>query len=143
MKQKKIVMIVTAVLLAITAIAAVIWLNIRPTVSEGAIVLVKNGTEQILDLSVLTLTDIDGTIVNGKGEERRINGKGIHLSDITGASGFTQVRFTADDEYSAVVQADELDNAWLLISDDSAGLIVFGDSNAKRDVKNVVRIEVI
>ena len=143
MKQKKIVMIVTAVLLAITAIAAVIWLNIRPTVSEGGIVLVKNGTEQILDLSGLTLTDVDGTIVNGKGEERRINGKGIHLSDISGASGFTQVRFTADDEYSAVVQADELDNAWLLISDDSARLIVFGDSNAKRDVKNVVRIEVI
>ncbi|MBP3856012.1 MAG: hypothetical protein IK990_10435 [Ruminiclostridium sp.] len=143
MKQKKIVMIVTAVLLAITAIAAVIWLNIRPTVSEGDIVLVKNGTEQILDLSGLTLTDIDGTIVNGKGEERRINGKGVHLSDMIGASGFVQVRFAADDEYFAVVQADELDNAWLLISDDSARLIVFGDSNAKRDVKNVVRIEVI
>ena len=143
MKQRAIIIIITAVLLALTVIAAVIRLNDAPRAEEGSVVFFRHGTVQTLDLSGITLTDISGTIVNGKGEEKQISGKGARLSDVTGTSGFSQVMVTADDEYSASVKADELESAWLLISGDSVSLVVFGDSNAKRYVKNVVRIEVV
>jgi hypothetical protein len=48
---------------------------------------------------------------------------------------------TAEDEYSASVPAEDAEQAWILINEDgSYRLIVFGDGNAKRDVKNVCKV---
>ena len=57
-----------------------------------------------------------------------------------------QVTVTADDEYSAVVTAEELaapDKVYLIAQEeDGVQLVVFGDSNSKRNVSNVVRVTV-
>lgn len=77
--------------------------------------------------------------MNGKGEEKQIDAHGVILSEVCGGE-FSTATVTASDEYSAVVSGGE--NAYLILSDDgSLRLIVFGDENAKRDVKNVVRID--
>ena len=61
-------------------------------------------------------------------------------------SGAAAVKVTADDEFSAELSGDELDEAgkaYLVSEDDgSMRLVVFGDSNAKRNVRNVVSVEI-
>ena len=62
-----------------------------------------------------------------------------------GVQVLQSVRVVADDEYAAEVSAEELaqdGRVWLLKTDGGFRLIVFGDQNSKRDVKNVARIEV-
>ena len=53
---------------------------------------------------------------------------------------------TADDEFSAELSGDEVNEAgkaYLVGEDDgSMRLVVFGDSNAKRNVRNVVSVEI-
>ncbi|MBP5606842.1 MAG: hypothetical protein J6X66_01060 [Lachnospiraceae bacterium] len=142
MEQKKIIGVVVIILIMLTAVAAVIYLSGRTPVKEGMPVLVKDGKEKAIDLSALKLQEISGVVTNGKGEEKTVSGKGVGLSDITGTSGFTEVSVISDDAYSATVAVSEIENAYLQIEDGKARLIVFGDKNAKRDVKNVVRIEV-
>lgn len=86
------------------------------------------------------MTRVSGTIVNGKGEEKQIDAQGIMLSEVCGE--FSSVTVTASDEYSAVVEKRDQKNAYLILRDDgSLMLVVFGDENAKRDVKNVARID--
>ena len=54
------------------------------------------------------------------------------------------VSVTAADEYRVEVTSDELAERGkvFLLKEETPGLIVFGDSNAKRNVKNVARITV-
>ncbi len=117
-----------------TAILAVIHLTTRTPDTEGQI-LVNGESVQISDIK---MSPVSGTVVNGKGEEKQIDAQGISISDLCG--DFSTAKLTASDEYSAeVVNGDD---AYLILSDDgSLRLIVFGDENAKRDVKNVVRID--
>ena len=143
MKNKKTILIVVVVaLILLTAILAVLHLNSRDTVPEGAIALIADGKTTYVEMDKLDLIDVTGQTVNGKGETKDIAAKGVPLSDVTGTD-LSIVTVTADDEYAAEVPAADLENAYLILTDDgTARLIVFGDSNAKRDVKNVVKIEV-
>lgn len=85
------------------------------------------------------MSPVTGTVVNGKGEEKQIDAQGVILSEACGGE-FSTATVTASDEYSAVVKSGE--DAYLILSDDgSLRLIVFGDENSKRDVKDVVRID--
>lgn len=89
----------------------------------------------------LSLSSVKGTVVNGKGEEIAIDAQGVPLGDVCGTD-FTSVTVTASDEYHAEVSSGEIQNAYLIQKDDgSMQLIVFGDENLKRCVKNVVRID--
>ncbi len=116
---------------------AAVHLTTRTPDAEGEI-LVDGEPVVIADLQLESVT---GNIVNGKGEEKQINALGVSLSEVCG-SDFKTVTLTASDEYSAVVSMGEIENAYLILSDDGTlQLIVFGDVNAKRDVKNVVRID--
>ena len=84
------------------------------------------------------MSPVSGEVVNGKGERKLIDAQGAGLSELCG--DFTEATVTASDEYSAVVHGGE--EAYLILSDDgSLRLVVFGDENAKRDVKNVSRID--
>ncbi len=113
------------------------YLTTRTPDAEGEI-LVDGEAVVIADLQ---LSQVEGSVVNGKGEEKQIDARGICLSEVCGGD-YTTVTLTASDEYRAVVSADEIENAYLILSDDGTmQLIVFGDGNAKRDVKNVVRID--
>lgn len=61
-------------------------------------------------------------------------------------NGAAAVKVTADDEFSAELSGDELNEegkAYLVGENDgSMRLVVFGDSNAKRNVRNVVSVDI-
>ena len=141
------VIVVVAVL--ITAIVAVFYLNTRTTVSEGTLRIEHGGRTLELPLEQLDLTAIQGAVVNGKGEERTVDAQGILLDQVlreADVTEFSTVTVTADDEYSAVVTAEEVaetDKVYLIRQDEGGmQLIVFGDANSKRNVSNVVRLSV-
>lgn len=116
---------------------AAVHLTTRTPEKEGEILV--NGESVVF--ADLQLEQINGSIVNGKGEETQIDAKGIPLSEVCGVD-FETATVTASDEYSVTVAASEAENAYLISCDDgTVQLIVFGDENAKRDVKNVVRID--
>lgn len=143
MKQRKIEIAIIAVLIFFTAVLAAIYINTRDNVPKGTIAVIKDGQAEYIRLDELELYDVTGTVVNGKGEEKRIDAQGLPLSSITGTEGFQSVTVIAMDAYSAVVLLDELDNAFLIFTEDETPrLIVFGDGNSKRDVKDVERIEI-
>ena len=130
------------ILILLTLLAAVIHLSGREPAAEGVVALLRDGKESVLAAEDISLTDIEGTVVNGKGEEKEISARGAYLSDILGRD-LVSVTVTADDSYKAEVPAEDLERACLIQDEDgSIRLVVFGDQNAKRNVKNVVRIEV-
>lgn len=136
------------ILILVTAAVAVFYLTTRTAVPEGALrVEFADGQAKELSLEKLKLVPVQGTVVNGKGEERTIGAQGILLSDIlreVGVTDFSTVTVTADDEYSAQVTAEEIaaDGKVYLIRQEEGGmqLIVFGDENSKRKVSDVVRL---
>lgn len=141
MKGKKWPVAIIAALIFVTAVLAVIHLTGRDNAADGMILLNDRGEISYIDPEQLSLTDVAGTTVNGKGEEKRIEAKGVPLDVVTGAN-FDMVTVTADDAYTAQVGAEEFERAYLIVDDGALRLIVFGDANAKRDVKHIVRIDV-
>ncbi|MBQ1377322.1 MAG: hypothetical protein IIY77_05075 [Lachnospiraceae bacterium] len=94
---------------------------------------------------------VKGELVNGKGEKVSIDAKGSLLADLLTRAGIdpaevSVLKITSQDAYSAEVSGEELREAgkvYLVSEDDGTfTLVVFGDSNSKRKVKNTVRIEV-
>ena len=149
MKKIEPAKIIVIVLIFVTAIVAVIYLNTRTSVSKGALLVEYGGQTLELPLEQLELTAVHGIVVNGKGEERTIYAQGILLSQVlreAGVMDFSEVTVTADDEYSARVsagEAAEADKVYLIRQDEGGmQLIVFGDGNSKRNVSNVVRLSV-
>lgn len=149
MKRNKVLLLIIIALAAATTLVAVIHLNTRVSAPEG-VLLVEAGdhTEEIV-WDRLELTAVRGTLVNGKGEERGVDTRGILLRDMleyAGVSAETEVTVIAEDEYSASVTAAEIEadgQVYLAASEDGGvQLVVFGDSNSKRNVTGVVRLVV-
>ena len=133
MKNKRVIWLI-AVLAALTAVLALIHLTTRTPEKEGYILV--NG--ESVAISDIQMAQVSGEVVNGKGEKKQIDAQGVSLYDVCGE--FAEATITASDEYSATVYGGE--DAYLILSDGgSLRLIVFGDENAKRDLKNVSRIE--
>ena len=141
-KNSKIIVIIFVIIVMVSSVITFIYLKGRQTNKPQTLTIVKDGKNTLVDFSTLSLENFSGSITNGKGETRKINGKGVKLEEFTGNSGFSEAKIVADDEYFAIVKCDEIENAWIQIESQKARLIVFGDSNSKRDVKNVVRIEI-
>lgn len=149
MKKNKLTIIIVAVLVIITAIIAAVHLSSRVSPPKGVLRIEAAGKVTELPLSQLELTNVHGTVVNGKGEERTVDAQGLLLSDVlaqAGVSTYAEVTVVADDEYTAVVTADEVeasDRVFLLIeAGEQPQLLVFGDTNSKRNVSNVIRLVV-
>jgi len=150
MKQRKTILVILACLLLATAAFALLHLSTHDRVPEGALLVSGEGKEQYVDLSKLPLGPISGTVVNGKGEKKTMEGQGISMDDLLTAAGFDptaaeKVTAVSDDEYTAEISGEEIAEGgkiYLLIEDSSARLVAFGDSNAKRNVKNVVTLYV-
>lgn len=147
MKKNQKIAAIVAVLFLITAVLAVVHLGSRVSAPEGTL-RVETG-DQVIELALMELRSqpIHGTTVNGKGEERMVNAQGVPLSQALAQAGvtqFAQVIVAADDEYSAVVTAEEVEAAdrvfLLLDGGERPQLLVFGDSNSKRNVSGVVRL---
>ena len=146
MRNRKLTIIIIGVLLILTAILSVVHLTTREQGAESAVQVMYRGKNVAIALDELKpLAAVRGTIVDGKGQTSEIDATGILVSDVlalAGVSAENTVTVTADDEYSVTVTADETEEAWLIIEEDSLRLIVFGDPNSKRNVRNVVRLTV-
>lgn len=149
MKKIEPAKMIVIVVVLITAAVAVFYLTTRTAVPEGTLRIEHSGRVQELPLEQLELTAVHGAVVNGKGEERTVDARGILLSQVlreAGITEFSEVTVTADDEYNAVVTAEEIaepDKVYLIRQDEGGmQLVVFGDSNSKRNVSNAVRLSV-
>lgn len=147
-KKKRIIIAIVACLLVVTGVAAIIHFATRDSVREGAILVEAAGKKHEIVLSELSLIEVEGIAVNGKGEEKTISGSGIAVADLLSlvdVNEYSEINVIADDEYSASVSADEIaedGKVYLLVEDNQGRLVVFGDENSKRRIKNVVKIVV-
>lgn len=149
MKKNRPAILLLAVLLAVTAAAAGIHLSTRQTAQMGTVLVEYGGKVEELSLDRVELTAVRGTVINGKGEERRVDAQGAPLSAVlaeAGITSYTQAAVTADDEYSVTVTQEEAaapDRVFLIVQEgERTQLLVFGDPNSKRNVTNVIRLTV-
>lgn len=147
--KNKIVFGVIGVLLAVTAALAAIHLTTRTQEVEGAVLVEFAGQSVTIQIEDMPLVPVQGTVVNSKGEEREIDAQGIALAEVLALAGMEAlpengVTVTAVDEYSVEVTSDELaeQGKVFLLEEEVPRLIVFGDNDEKRNVKNVARITV-
>ncbi len=153
MKKKSI--IIVAVLLIITCIATVFYLRLRNDAPEGKIAVISGNKTVLIDPFGDSLVPIKGVTINAKGQEKDVDETGISLKDAISksglnGSGFSKARVISSDEYAAEISFDEINEegrAYLAKQREedgsfSARLYVFGDNDSKRQVKNVVRIEI-
>lgn len=134
----------------LTAALAVLHLTTRESVPEGAVRLSFQGKTVYLTADEIEKSHISGTLVNGKGETVSVDAMGIALMDALDAqsvpvSEITRIKITAQDAFSAEVSGAELrenGKIYLTARDNSVTLVVFGDSNSKRNVRDVAVIDV-
>ncbi|WP_026666235.1 hypothetical protein [Butyrivibrio sp. FC2001] len=152
MKKRNLLIVVA--LLLITAVITVIYLPKRTAAQAGTLIITYDGKNISVDPFNAPAVDVQGTTLNGKGEEKQISETGVTVLSVLGladisAEDFTTAKVVASDEYSAEISATEISTdgvAYLVSAADDNGatkikLIVFGDSNSKRQIKDVVRIE--
>ena len=166
MRKKSILL--AAILILLAALLSFFYLSGRRAVPGGTIAVVLDGTTIDIDPAGIVKTEVTGILRTGKGEERHIAAEGFALQELLRAAGirenaYASVRVVSEDEYAAELSMAEIEEpAKVFLIWDAAGeparalpirdaaadgtgslrLIVFGDQNAKRQVKNVRRIEV-
>ena len=141
MKHKKAVFGIIAVLVLMTAVLTIVHLRTRDQVPEGALLVNYNGKAIYVEVDKLNTEAVSGTVTNGKGEEKAIQGQGLPLFSLLDGA-FQSAVVSAEDEYTATVGMEDAENAFLILNEDgSLRLVVFGDPNAKRDVKQVVKVD--
>mgnify|MGYP003296125171 CR=1 FL=1 len=147
--KKHRVKIFALIMVVFTIIAAVFYFEQREEIMEGAL-RVTNGTSTVmLNPSKFERTQVSGIRVNGKGEEIPVNGVGIAIKDVLALAKIADYEFVkviSDDSYSAEISAEEVNDvtkAFLLFDEENElRLVVFGDTNSKRSVSDVVEIVV-
>ena len=148
MKTNKVKIFVIG-LAVLVVLAAVLHLSTRKVVAEGNLSVTVKGAETTLDISKFTYKQVTGTRMNGKGETIQIDAQGVALKDVLAmakAADYETVTVYSDDSYNAVVTAEEVEDgtkAFLIVGDENElRLVVFGDTNSKRSVSNVMRVVV-
>ena len=142
--MKRSALVIAAVLLCLTAVLAVVHLATRDKVPEGSLLVQFDGRESYVRIDALD-------IVHAKGDAQEIHQPGVRVSDVlkeavVDSGAIHSVTAVADDAFSAELLAEEImapDVAYLAReADGSMKLIVFGDANLKRNVRNVVKLVV-
>ncbi|MBO4862127.1 MAG: hypothetical protein J5535_04435 [Firmicutes bacterium] len=145
MKKKTLIIILAALVVIATVLAIIVSKN-QPSKSVSEVIIMQGGKETKVDLGKLQLTDVKATVTRANGKTIEIDSKGIELKDLLAEyRGFTTITVNAEDNYSAELKADELQtekNVYLILGEENKPrLMVLSDSNAKRDVKNVLSLE--
>ena len=149
--NRKTILILIASLLLLTAIAAVIHLTTRTRVPEHSLLVISGEKQVLLDIDKLKTYEVSGTVINGKGEEKQVQGQAVSLLEIVQISGLefkgsNTLAVCAGDEFAAAFTYEEVTKegqGYLIIGEDkTVTSVFFGDKNAKRNVKNVERIEI-
>ena len=125
-KDKKIIIFVILGLLIITAIATVIYLSQRAKTPEHSLVIVSGGKEKIVDIDKIDTFNFSGTVVNGKGDTKEVEGKGAMIADIINTSDYSIVTVTSDD----VINVGEIDvyNPVQNITEESSAISVLASA---------------
>ena len=151
MRQKRIIILILLILAAAAALLAVLHLTGDRTAEPGRVEISRKDQKRSAGEADIARIPVKGELVNGKGEKVSIDAKGSLLADLLTRAGIdpaevSVLKITSQDAYSAEVSGEELREAgkvYLVSEDDGTfTLVVFGDSNSKRKVKNTVRIEV-
>ena len=148
MKKKTIAIL--AVLAALLLVLTAVRLITREQIPEGALAVHMGEKTSYITLDQLNSQQITGTLINGKGQEKQVDASGVPLKSVLEAAKIPAeqihtVTLTADDAYSAEIKAEELEENKVYLAreeDGSVTLVVFGDSNSKRQVHNVVSLDV-
>ena len=148
MKKSNITKWIVIALVALSAVFAIIHLATRTNVPEQTLLVEYQGKEISVNFAAMPLEQVKGTLVNGKGDRMDVDEMGCSLATVLekalgDASAAQAVTAVAADEYSASVSSDEWntpETVYLLQVDDSIQMVVFGDSNSKRNVRNVERL---
>ena len=143
-------MIFIIILLVITGIMAMVYLNDREDIPENAIELSVRSESQYIDIEKIKYENVSGSRVNGKGEKIEVNASGLSLEKVLNDDGITEydtISVVADDAYSAEITAKEMQDgleAYLIQEEgeERLRLVVFGDKDSKRSVSNVAQIVV-
>lgn len=142
---------IIAALVILTAILALVHFSTRDKIPDGALMVNYGEKTVYIEMDTLAKIKINGTIVNGKGEQKEVDEIGVPLADILNAAGIDPaevnvVTVSADDEFSAEISGEEIQEegkAYLADDgEDGMRLIVFGDSDSKRNVRTVVKLDV-
>ena len=141
MKAKKTIIAVVAVLIALVVIFAFVHNHTRTKATEGALQIVSGGKTSYVQLDDIKAGRVQGTLVNGKGEESAVDAEGICTEDLLSKYSYSSFTAVADDEYKAEVAASEASKAYIISTEKGLQLVVFGDSNSKRAVRNLIRLE--
>ncbi|MBR2131550.1 MAG: hypothetical protein IJ955_03270 [Oscillospiraceae bacterium] len=148
-KNKILTISIIVSLVLLTGVAALVYLTTRAEVPEG-VLRVETSEEVIsIDTSLVKLHPVEGILINGKGEEREIDASGVELMELLSDNGITVpsgIKVTADDGYNAEVTVQEMEETgrvYLLMEDgERPQLVVFGDSDSKRNVTGVIMVVV-
>lgn len=137
------------VLILLTAVLAALHLSAASETAPGTLVLAYNGHETVLTPDPTSAVTVEGKSVNGRGEVREVHAEGWPFSSLLQAAGFDpqgiqRVSVLAADGYSAAVSGAEIleeGKVFLLKGEGSSfRLVVFGDENSRRNVKDVIRL---
>lgn len=147
MNSKKRLGLICVLCAVLVAVLAVVHFATRTEVPENAIAIEAGENTSYVVMGEQKLSTVEGEVVNGKGETSEVSGEGILLQDLlkdAKAEVTSKVKVISDDEYSAEVEADELEGekVYLVMEDQTVRMYVFGDPNSKRNVANVKRIVV-
>ena len=147
MKNHKPLLII-GLLLTITMVVACIYFVTREDVPEDVMQVIVGEKTYTVDISGLDYQYVNGTRVNGKGEEKEVRAQGVLVKDILAEleiTGFESISIVADDAYHVEISKDEVynDTKVYLIQEEREErlrLVVFGDKDSKRSVSNVAQI---
>ncbi len=166
MQNRKYRIIILAVLLALAAVTAVIGFQVRnqqlALEKDGAILMTVQGKEITVPLAKLNREEFTKEIVNGKGEKMENSYSGIELRTLLAEyeaeiGRITGMTVTAADQFAAEYTGDEIREAgkiWLVTSSNGKTLegidpgkpgvwvIVFGDPDMRRTIRNPVKVEI-
>lgn len=148
--MKKKIIAILAILAALLLVLTAVRLITREQIPEGALAVHMGEKTSYITLDQLNSQQITGTLINGKGQEKQVDASGVPLKSVLEAAiipaeQIHTVTLTADDAYSAEIKAEELEENKVYLAREEDGcvtLVVFGDSNSKRQVHNVVSLDV-
>ncbi len=162
-KYRLIMVIILLVLAAATLIFGFLVRNQQLALEKaGAIRLILPGKEVTVPLSRLDREEFSKEVINGKGEKMQNTYRGIELKTLlqeyeTDPGKVTGMTVTAADQFKAEYTGDEIrepGRIWLVVASNGKALegmepeqqgvwvIVFGDPDMRRTIRNPVRIEI-
>ena len=138
-KTNKIIPVILGVLLLALLFSFFLADRCVKELPAGSVSVTLHGKDSVLALEEQKLQDVKGMLLNGKGEAVELEGKGLCLSSLADEA-VEKLTVISKDNYTAELDGDELVNAYLFLDGDSVRLVVFGDTNMRRNVRNVAAI---